>query len=106
MAAPRVLFVKLSSLGDVIHHLPAVTDLAEHRPGARIAWAVEEAYVDLVTLHPAVMEAIPIGLRGLRRAPFAPGRWRRMTRARHAMRSRAWDFVVDSQGLLKSAVVA
>ena len=106
MPAPRVLFVKLSSLGDIVHHLPAVTDLAEHRPGARIAWAVEEAYVDLVTLHPAVAEAIPVGLRGLRRAPFAPSRWGRMARARRAMRSRGWDFVVDSQGLLKSALVA
>ena len=106
MPAPRVLFVKLSSLGDVIHHLPAVTDLAEHRPGARIAWAVEEAYVDLVTLHPAVAEAIPVGLRGLRRAPLSPGRWGRMARARRAMRSGGWDFVVDSQGLLKSALVA
>jgi heptosyltransferase-1 len=106
MPAPRVLFVKLSSLGDVIHHLPAVTDLAHHRPGARIAWAVEEAYADLVTLHPAVSEAIPVGLRGLRGAPLAPGRWRRMARARHAVRSRPWDFVVDTQGLLKSAMVA
>jgi heptosyltransferase-1 len=106
MPAPRVLFVKLSSLGDVIHHLPAVTDLAEHRPGARIAWAVEEAYVDLVTLHPAVAEAIPVGLRGLRRAPLSPARWGRMARARRAMRARGWDFVVDTQGLLKSALVA
>ena len=106
MPGPRVLFVKLSSLGDIVHHLPAVTDLAEERPGARIAWAVEEAYVDLVTLHPAVADAIPVGLRDLRRAPFAPGRWRRMLRARRAMRERRWDFVVDAQGLLKSAMVA
>ena len=106
MPAPRVLFVKLSSLGDVVHHLPAVTDLAEHRPGARIAWAVEEAYADLVSLHPAVAEAIPVGLRGLKRSPLAPGGWRRVAGARRAMRSRGWDFVVDSQGLLKSALVA
>lgn len=106
MPAPRVLFVKLSSLGDVVHHLPAVTDLAEHRPGARIFWAVEEAYADLVTLHPAVAEAIPVGLRGLKRSPLAPSGWRRMARTRHAVRGRTWDFVVDSQGLLKSALVA
>ena len=106
MPAPRVLFVKLSSLGDIVHHLPAVTDLAEHRPGAHIAWAVEEAYVDLVTLHPAIEEEIPVGLRGLRRASFSPRRWGRMARARRAMRSRGWDLVVDSQGLLKSALVA
>ncbi len=48
MPAPRVLFVKLSSLGDVIHHLPAVTDLARARPGVAIDWAVEEAFAPLV----------------------------------------------------------
>jgi heptosyltransferase-1 len=106
MTGPRVLFVKLSSLGDVIHHLPAVTDLAEKRPDAHIAWAVEEAYADLVALHPSVSEAIPVALRGLRRSPFAPSGWRRMARARHAIRSRFWDFVIDTQGLAKSAVVA
>ena len=106
MPAPRVLFVKLSSLGDIVHHLPAVTDLAEHRPGARIAWAVEEAYADLVSLHPSVAEAIPVGLRGLRRAPLSGLRWKRVARARRAMRLAHWDFVVDTQGLLKSAVVA
>src|SRR5258706_14567800 len=99
MPAPRVLFVKLSSLGDVIHHLPAVTDLAEHRPGARIAWAVEEAYVDLVTLHPAVAEAIPVGLRGLRRAPPPPPHWGRTPRARAPTKGRACGFAVESQGL-------
>ena len=52
MTAPRVLFVKLSSLGDVIHHLPAVTDLSRHRPDVHVAWAVEEAYAELVRLHP------------------------------------------------------
>jgi heptosyltransferase-1 len=106
MPGPRVLFVKLSSLGDVIHHLPAVTDLAENRPDARIAWAVEEAYADLVTLHPAVAEAIPVALRGLRRNPFAPSGWGRVARGRRAIRSRIWDYVVDTQGLAKSAMVA
>jgi heptosyltransferase-1 len=106
MPGPRVLFVKLSSLGDVIHHLPAVTDLAERRPDARIAWAVEEAYADLVTLHPALAEAIPVGLRGLRRNPLQAAAWRRLARARRSIRSRHWDFVVDTQGLLKSALVA
>jgi heptosyltransferase-1 len=100
------LFVKLSSLGDVIHHLPAVCDLAEMRPGARISWAVEEAYADLVTLHPAVSEAIPVGLRAVRRNPLNAAAWARLARARRALRTRAWDFVVDSQGLLKSAWIA
>ena len=106
MPAPRILFVKLSSLGDVVHHLPAVSDLANERPGAHLAWAVEEAYVDLVRLHPAIAEAIPVSLRSLRRNPLAAAPWKRMADARRAMRREHWDYVIDTQGLLKSAVVS
>jgi heptosyltransferase-1 len=106
MPAPRILFVKLSSLGDVVHHLPAVTDLAEHRPGAHLAWAVEEGYADLVKLHPAISEAIPVSLRSIRRNPLAAAPWKRMAAARRAMGRGRWDFVVDTQGLVKSAMLA
>ena len=106
MPAPRVLFVKLSSLGDVIHHMPAVTDLARHRPDARIAWAVEEAYAPLVRLHPAVAQVIPVGLRSLRRNPMQRSRWTSLAQARRALARGGWDYVIDSQGLIKSALVA
>ena len=106
MPAPRVLFVKLSSLGDVIHHMPAITDLAEHRPEARVAWAVEEAYADLVRLHPGVAEVIPVGLRGLRGNVLDGSRWRGLADTRRALARGGWDYVVDSQGLIKSALVA
>jgi heptosyltransferase-1 len=106
MPAPRILFVKLSSLGDVIHHLPAVSDLAAHRPDARIAWAVEEAYAELVRLHPGVAEVIPVGLRSLKRGPLSPARWRRIGEARRTLARGAWDYVIDAQGLIKSALVA
>jgi heptosyltransferase-1 len=106
MPAQRILFVKLSSLGDVIHHLPAVTDLAAHLPGARISWAVEEAYAELVRLHPAVAESIPVGLRALRARPHEAARWRQLAEARRTLAATRWDYVVDTQGLLKSALVA
>ena len=106
MPAQRVLFVKLSSLGDVVHHMPAVTDLARARPGTHVAWAVEEAYADLVRLHPAVAEAFPVALRSLRRRPLSPSVWSRLGSMRRALRRGSWDFVVDTQGLLKSAMVA
>jgi lipopolysaccharide heptosyltransferase I len=105
MPAPRILFVKLSSLGDIVHTLPAVTDLAERRPGAHVAWVVEEAYVDLVKLHPAVAEAIPFNLRSLRRNPLRPSGWRRIAGARRGVGEGGWDYVVDAQGLIKSAIV-
>ena len=106
MPATRVLFVKLSSLGDVVHHLPAVTDLLEHRPDIHVAWAVEEAYAELARLHPGVAEAIPVGLRGLKRNVLSPARWRRIGEARRSLRGGGWDYVIDSQGLIKSALVA
>lgn len=102
----RILFVKLSSLGDVIHNLPAVTDLALARPDAHIAWAVEEAYAPLVRLHPAVREAIPVALRALRARPHAARAWRALGAARESLAAGSWDAIVDTQGLVKSALVA
>jgi len=106
MPAQRVLFVKLSSLGDVIHNLPAVTDLCARRPDARIHWAVEEAYADLVRLHPAIEQAIPVPMRRLRRHWASGDAWSAFGVARRALRRHPYDFVVDTQGLLKSAALA
>ena len=106
MPAPRILFVKLSSLGDVVHHMPAVTELREHLPDAVIGWAVEEAYVPLVRLHPAVRDTIPVALRALRQRPRDRVLWKRLGATRHALRAGDWDYVVDAQGLVKSAMVA
>ncbi|HXN15584.1 MAG TPA: lipopolysaccharide heptosyltransferase I [Usitatibacter sp.] len=106
MSAPHVLFVKLSSLGDVVHHFPAVSDLRGERPEAHISWIVEEAYAALVKLHPAVREVISLNLRQLRGNVLHFSEWRRLRTAQRALRGRHWDFVIDTQGLLKSATVA
>jgi heptosyltransferase-1 len=106
MPAPRILLVKLSSLGDVVHLLPAVTDLAANRPDAHVAWAVETPYAELVALHPAVSRAIPVGLRRVRDRPWSPRGWRALRAAKAELRAERWDFVVDAQGLIKSACVS
>src|SRR3954471_22566515 len=106
MPGPRVLFVKLSSLGDVVHNFPAVTDLARALPGAHIAWAVEEAYADLVRLHPSVAEAIPVGLRRWKRQWMRPSSWLQLRAVRRVVGFEPWDYIVDTQGLVKSATVA
>jgi heptosyltransferase-1 len=106
MLAPRVLFVKLSSLGDVIHHLPAVTDLRAHRPEVVVDWAVEEGYAPLVQMHPAVHTAIPVALRRLKAGVFSPSAWGALAGTRRQLAARPYDWVVDAQGLLKSVAVA
>jgi heptosyltransferase-1 len=105
-SSPRILFVKLSSLGDVVHHFPAVTDLMRRWPGANVAWAVEAPYADLVRLHPAVARAIPVNLRSLKRAWYRGSEWNAFSASRREIRVGPWDYVIDSQGLLKSAVLA
>jgi heptosyltransferase I len=106
MSAPRVLFVKLSSLGDVIHHLPAITDLRAYRPEIVIDWAVEEAYVPLVRLHPGVARTIPVALRHLRSNLLSPAAWGALTGVRRDLQANRYDWIVDTQGLLKSVAVA
>jgi len=55
-----VLFIKTSSLGDVIHHMPAVVDARRAHPAMAFTWLVEEAFAPLVRLHPAVGHVIPV----------------------------------------------
>jgi heptosyltransferase-1 len=101
-----VLFIKTSSLGDVVHHMPALTEAKRHRPNARFAWAVEEPFAPLVALHPAVGEVIPVAVRRWRRALHRPATWREIAHGITHIRSRRYETVVDTQGLLRSAVIA
>src|SRR5215510_7855761 len=101
-----ILFIKTSSLGDVIHHMPALTEARRRRPDARFSWVVEEAFAPLVRLHPAVSEVIPVALRRWRRAPFDAATWTQMAAFRRALRARRFDAIIDTQGLLKSALIA
>ena len=98
-----ILFIKTSSLGDVIHHMPAVTEARAHRPGDRFAWLVEEAFVPLVRLHPAVNEIIPVAWRRWRNSLVAPATLREIAGRLRAIGAHQYDDVVDSQGLMRSA---
>lgn len=103
---PAVLLVKMSSLGDVVHNLPVVSDIIRHVPNAHIDWVVEEAIAEIPTLHPGVRRVIPVALRHWRRRLHMPGTWRQITAMVQALRTRRYDLVLDTQGLLKSAVIA
>jgi heptosyltransferase-1 len=102
----RILLVRLSSLGDVLHTFPAATDLRRAFPDAVLDWAVEEAYVPLARLHPGVTRAIPFALRRWRREWFRASAWRELGAFRAALREHRYDAILDTQGLLKSALVA
>src|SRR5262249_55063757 len=76
LTMPDVLFIKTSSLGDVIHHMPALMEARRQRPAARFYWVVEEAFAPLVQIHPAISEVIPVASRRWRGTPLAPATWR------------------------------
>ncbi len=98
----NVLFIKTSSLGDVVHAFPAIQELAQHKPDVAIDWMVEENFGDLVRLHPKVRTVIPVALRRWRKNLLA-GNVRREYRAfREQIRQTSYDYVIDAQGLLKS----
>ena len=100
----RVLVVKLSSLGDVVHTFPAVTDAVAAVPGIVIDWLVDESFAGLARLHPSVRQVIPLPIRRLKRAPRAALADMRAALAR--LRAERYDIVIDAQGLMKSALAA
>ncbi|MGH6726430.1 MAG: lipopolysaccharide heptosyltransferase I, partial [Pseudolabrys sp.] len=101
-----ILFIKTSSMGDVIHHMPAVTEAQKARPDARFTWLVEEAFAPLVALHPAVAAVIPIAWRRWRKSLYAPATLAEIAGNLRDIRAQHYDEIVDSQGLLRSAVIA
>ncbi|MCX8114221.1 MAG: lipopolysaccharide heptosyltransferase I [Burkholderiaceae bacterium] len=104
--APRVLIVKTSSMGDVVHALPMASDIACAYPGATIDWVVEEAFAAIPRLHPSVTRVIAVALRRWRKRPASPATWREWRTAKAALRAQRYDRIVDCQGLIKSAWLA
>ena len=106
MSETRILLVKTSSLGDVVHLLPALTEAAAQRPDVRFDWLVEEAFAEIPAWHPAVSRVIPVAFRAGRRAPlqfWRDGYWQAFT---ERLRQHQYDLIIDAQGLLKSALLA
>ena len=102
----RFLLVKTSSLGDVVHNLPVVSDLCRVFPGAQIDWCVEEAFAEIPRLHPGVGEVIPVAIRRWRKTLGERRIWQEIGEFRQHLRERAYDAILDTQGLVKSALIA
>jgi len=99
----RVLVVKTSSLGDVIHTLPALTDAVAARPELRFDWVVEEGFAEIPAWHPAVDRVIPVALRRWRGHLLDSATRREWKAFRRLLGQRDYAAVIDAQGLLKSA---
>ncbi|MGI2027646.1 lipopolysaccharide heptosyltransferase I [Endozoicomonas acroporae] len=107
MTQPRhVLVVKTSSMGDIIHTLPALTDAASAIPGLRFDWVVEESFAEIPAWHPGVDRVIPVAVRRWRKSllqTWKSGEWQQFKKTLGASN---YDAVIDAQGLLKSAFIA
>lgn len=102
----NILLIKTSSLGDVVHNLPVATDLAAHFPGVKIDWVVEENFADIPALHPAVNRVILVALRRWRKNILHKNTWREIDAFKKNLRLEHYDAVLDTQGLIKSALLA
>jgi heptosyltransferase-1 len=109
--APKILLVKLSSLGDVLHNLPIVWDLRKRLPEAQIDWIVEEGYVHLLEplktteIFRGIDRIIPVAFRRWRKSLFSIKTWREFIAMRKVLQATTYDVLLETQGLLKSALV-
>lgn len=101
-----ILLVKTSSLGDVIHNLPVVSDIRTRIPDATIDWVVEESFADIPALHPGVRQVIPVAVRRWRNGWLKTKTREEIGVLRRRLQAERYDFIVDTQGLMKSAVLA
>lgn len=101
-----ILIIKTSSLGDVVHQMPAIVDASRACPELRITWLVEEAFAPLVRLHPLVADVMTVATRRWRSQLAAGATWREVARFRARLRRRPFNKVIDTQGLIRSAIMA
>lgn len=101
----RILLIKMSSMGDIFHTFPAISDIKKHFPNAEIDWVVEDSFKEIVDWHPAINNVIPIHLRRWAKSRTRAD-WREFIAWRRELRNRTYDLILDVQGLLKSAAVA
>lgn len=98
----KILLVRTSSLGDLVHMLPAVSDIARHVPGATIDWVVEEAFAEIPAWHRSVHQVVPVAHRRWRKAWWSTESRRERRAVVERLRAAHYDLVLDMQALLKS----
>lgn len=101
----KILLIKMSSMGDIFHSFPAISDLKAQHPDVEIDWVVEEGFKEIVEWHPGIRKAIPIGLRRWMKTRDSNS-WQEFKDWCKALRTTQYDLVIDAQGLLKSGLIA
>ncbi|MFU2089671.1 lipopolysaccharide heptosyltransferase RfaC [Avibacterium avium] len=102
----RICLVKTSSMGDVIHTLPALTDAQKALPNLQVDWVVEENFAEIPTWHSAVKQVIPVAIRRWRKQLLQRKTWQEWQAYRQLLQQNQYDAVIDAQGLVKSALFA
>lgn len=102
----RILLVKLSSMGDIIHNMPMLHDIKQHFPEVQVDWVVEEGFAGLVSLNPLVNKIIPLAMRRWKKALFSQSTWLEFSAFKQNLQGQHYDAILDTQGLLKSALVS
>lgn len=102
----RVLIIKTSSMGDVIHALPAISDMASNIPGIQIDWVVEKSFAAMPAQHWGVNRVIPLQWRKWRKSLSSADTRSAVHAWRQQMAQDRYDLIIDLQGLLKSALFA
>lgn len=102
----KICVVKTSSMGDVIHTLPALTDAQNEIPNLQVDWVVEPAFAEIPRWHSAVNQVIPLAWRAWRKRLFHRETWQAWQAYKQQLQAKEYDAVIDAQGLLKSAMLA
>lgn len=102
----KILIIKLSSLGDLIHLFPAITELKRRYPHAEITWAVEEAFSDVPLWHAGIHKVLVVPLRAIKKKGWTWEAVRAIASLWKALRAESYDYIIDAQGLYKSALLA
>jgi heptosyltransferase-1 len=103
---PRVLLIKLTSLGDLIHALPALSDARNARPGIEFDWVVDENFQEIALWHPAVSRVITTNHREWRGALASADTHGSISKTIEQIRASEYDLVIDGQGNFKTALLS
>lgn len=100
----HILIIKISSMGDIIHTLPAITDASNLIPTISFDWVIEESFSEIPTWHPSIHQIIPIKLRSWKNQWYKPNTWKKYYEFIKQLNTHKYNKIIDAQGLLKTSL--